>query len=196
MTNTSATGGALLPAAAPAPLEGQALDRFLQQWVVGILGVDGSLVRPRWQAEPSNIPTEFTAWVAMGVTRRPSDTYPYVKHSSDGDHLQRHEDLHILFSFYDTGVDGKADTLGALLRDGLSIPQNLELLTENNMGFVSCGEQVPAPVLLNERWLYRFDMEVVVRREVERIYPVGDIESASGTILRDDGAPPVPFSSP
>src|SRR3979409_241705 len=133
MTDSS-TGGYLIPSGAP-PLEGQALLDFLQGVIVGITGLDGTMVRPVWQSEPPNIPDAGEAWCAFRITTRPSDKFPYVKHNADGqgaDALQRHEELHVLCSFYDLGSGGLADGLCAQLRDGLSIAQNREILTLNN----------------------------------------------------------------
>jgi len=190
MTNTSATGGPLAPSAPPAPqpLEGQALLDFLQGLFVGILGIDGKLVRPRWQPEPPNIPTEGNAWIAFGVTARPSDTYPFIGQLSgvdDANQLQRHEQLTILLSLYDLGSGGQADALAALLRDGLAVPQNRELLQLNLMGLTEVGEPIAVPSLLKERWLYRVDMTVVIAREILRNYPVLPLQEVVGTLTAE-----------
>src|SRR5258708_4203476 len=119
----STTGGYLLPVGAP-PLEGEALNNFLQGWIVGITGLDGTMVRPRWQAEPPNIPTAGTAWAAIGTQVRPADEFPYVRHNGAAnggagqDELHQHEDIEILVSFYDLGTNGQADAFAALLRQG------------------------------------------------------------------------------
>lgn len=170
--NTSATGGPLQPAP-PGPLEGQDLLRFIQQWVVGITALPGDMVRPRWQPQPPNIPAAGQAWAAIGVTSRPSDTFPYV----EGDYLQRHEILNVLSSFYDLGSNGQANDLAARLRDGTSVPQNREMLTNSGFALISVGEVVAVPSLLKQRWLYRVDLPIVLRREIERTYPVLTLES-------------------
>lgn len=190
MTNTSATGGLLAPAASPAPLEGQALNRFLQQWFYGIIGVlHADLIRPSFQPEPPVIPEAGDAWMAFSLGVRPSDTFPYIAHDQDGagsDMLQRNEDIAILCSFYDLGSSGEADRNLALLRDGLSIPQNLEVLYPD-FAFVACGDPVSVPVLVKERWLYRTDLPITVRRQINRSYPVNNLLSANGTITTDSG---------
>lgn len=188
MTDSS-TGGYLIPSGA-APLEGQALLDFLQAVIVGITGLDGTMVRPVWQSEPPNLPDAGTAWCAFRITTRPSDTFPYVKHNADGqgsDALQRHEALHILCSFYDLGSGADADALAAQLRDGLSIAQNREVLTLNNMGLAKTGDLVAVPVLVKTRWLYRVDLEIVIRRQIDRTYPVLHVLTAQTTLATDDG---------
>lgn len=195
--NTSATGGYLGPAVAPAPLEGLALLNFFQAWLVGLSGIVGTLVRPALVPEPANIPPAATAWAAFRFRARSSDAFPYVEHvhTVDGgeDRLQRHEELDLLVSFYDTGVTGQADALASRTRDGTAIPQNLEPLTTAGMGLISVGSLQPVPSLLKERWLYRVDLPIGVRREVRRSYPVLNLLSAEGNIYTDTGIGPFPF---
>lgn len=193
MPNTSATGGILLPENAPKPLEGKELLRFFQQWVVGITGLSGTMVRPRWQTEPANIPDSGQAWAAIGIVTRPSDTFAVEEHDGDGEGkniLRRHEEIHLLCSFYDTGSLGLADSYAAQLRDGVSIAQNREILTLNGMGLVSTTELVTAPVLIKTRWQNRVDLTVIVRREIVREYPVLNILSAEGELHTDGFSEP------
>lgn len=188
MVNTSATGGPLLPADAPAPLEGKELKRFFQQWIVGITGLPGDLVRVRWQDEPPSLPDEGDAWVSVGIGDRASDTFPEVKHLGDQDggngvdQLRRNEEIELLNSFYDLGSNGRADHYGSILRDGLAIAQNLEPLALAGMGFVQGGNLTAVPVLVKQRWNYRVDLRLKIRRMITRNYPVRNLQSASGEI--------------
>jgi hypothetical protein len=187
MTDSS-SGGFLSPAASPAPLQGDGLNTFIQPLIVGLTGLPGPLVRPAFQAEPPDIPDGGTAWAAFRYTSRRSDTYPYVGHEASGsDTLRRHEEIDILVSFYDLGSSGLADQYAALLRDGLSIPQNLEVLTLAGMGFVGCGDMTAVPVIVKQRWLYRVDLPFTIRREIVRVYPVLDILTAHATVTTDSG---------
>lgn len=186
--NTSASGGYLRPAAMPAPLQGAALNTFFQELVVGVTGLAGELVRPAWQAEPPNIPPAAVAWAAIRITMIPGDTFPAVIHRDDGsDELQRHEQINILASFYDLGTDGLADAYARMLRDGLAIPQNREVLTRAGMGLNSVGTLVAVPVLLKERWLYRVDLPFIVAREDKRVYPVENVASMHGELVTSTG---------
>lgn len=189
----SSTGGYLSPAQAPAPLEGQALSRFLQQWIVGITGLPGTLVVPAWQPEPPSIPVAGTAWAAFKIARRPSDEYPFIGHNSAGngsDTLQRHEELELLLSFYDLGVNGQADNLAAVFRDGTAIAQNRETLTNAGMGLVRVGQALAVPVLFKMRWQYRVDIEAVIRRQINRTYSVLSLQVAHANLYTDTGIPP------
>ena len=184
MPNNSATGGTLLPAA-PAPLEGQSLDRFLQQVVAAVTGLDGTLVRPRWQKEPPNMPRVGIDWAAVGVMRREADTYASVMHSEHtpgADTVFRQEKLHVLVSFYG---DTAADNAGRL-REGLSVAQNREILDTVDMAYIGADETVTAPSLVNERWQYRVDLPMVFVRAIRRTYPVLNLLSASGSIVTDN----------
>lgn len=181
---------ALAPSKVPAPLEGQDLNRFLQQWIVGIVGLAGEMVRPRWQAEPGNIPNAGDAWMAFGIRERPSDTFPFVGHKPDvgefgSNELQRNEELNLLCSFYDLGTNGLADDYCARLRDGVMIEQNRDPLYFAGMGLVDTGEPTPVPSLFKARWLYRVDLRLTVRRLIQRIYAVPSLASAEGEIIGD-----------
>jgi hypothetical protein len=194
--NNSASGGYLQPGA-PLPLSGQALNRFVQQWISGVSGLDGDLVRVTRQTEPPDVPAAGEAWCAVTVGVSEPDEFPYVNYSSTaaGGQFaqQRHEQLDLLVCFYDLGVSGQADALARRFRNGALIAQNREILTLNNFGLVRCGRATPAPTLLNQRWQYRVDVECVLRYESITIYPVETIVSASGDIYTDGGLPPQPF---
>src|ERR1019366_3437350 len=207
----SATGGPLLPNVsaenfladgfsiqeslpAPAPLEGQALLRLLQGWAVGITGLPGNLIRPFWQGSPPDIPDAGVAWVALGVRSRASETFPVVLHIGSaasglgGDELNRYEKLDLLFSFYDLGATapaghgGMADYYASLMRDGVEILQNLELLQLNDMGFSDVGPLTGVPTLVKDRWQYRVDLSIGLERHIVRRYPVRNIVEAVATL--------------
>jgi hypothetical protein len=187
MTDSS-TGGYLTPSVTPAPLQGDSLNTFIQPIIVGITGLPGAMVRPAFQTEPPDAPDGGTAWAAFRYTGRKTDTYPYVGHNADGsDTLRRHEEIDILVSFYDLGSSGLADQYAALLRDGLAIPQNLEVLKQTGMGFVSCGDLTTVPVIIKQRWLYRVDLPFTIRREIVRVYPVLNVLTATATVTTDSG---------
>jgi|WetSurMetagenome_2_1015567.scaffolds.fasta_scaffold00191_4 hypothetical protein len=183
----SSTGGYLSPAASPAPLQGDGLNTFIQPIIVALTGLPGPMVRPAFQSEPPDIPDGGQAWAAFRYTSRKSDTFPYVGHASGSDTLRRHEEIDILVSFYDLGTGGLVDQYAALLRDGLSIGQNLETLNRAGMGFVGCGDLTAVPVIVKQRWLYRVDLPFTVRREIVRVYPVLDVLTAHATVATDSG---------
>ena len=183
--NTSATGGYLLPYNAPAPLEGQDLLRFLQPIFVGITGLPGTSFFPRWQfPDVANLPTG--PWAAFGVVKRSNPKFSYQRHvpqsgnMPEHDEFQTHETLEILVSFY--SPDGTADYYAALLRDGLYIPQNLAILNTQNASLVDTGELRTVPSLVKERWLYRVDLPVRIRRQIVRWYAIQDLVAINVTV--------------
>lgn len=184
--NDSSTGGPLAPTSA-AVSDDDALDDVFQALVAGITGIAGALVRPRYQAEPPNLPAFATDWCAIGVVdRRPADTYPFVKHdgAANGgrgqDVLVRHEELIVRASFYGPNAGSNA----ALLRDGLAIKQNLDPLFEATprMQLAYVGDAERAPELLKNKMTNRWDFPFTVRRAVVRTYPVLNIVEADGTL--------------
>lgn len=182
------------PTVASPPLEGQALNRFVQQWLADVLtgSLAPSLIRPWTQAEPPVIPQDSVAWMAFRQTISDSDTFAYVKAKDDGTGsvMNRQERIDVLCSFYDLGTNGLAQGLASLLRDNLSISDNLETLFPD-FGMEGCGDPVTIPSLLKERWLYRVDLPFRLTRSVTRTYGVPNITSANGTLNNDVGAPAV-----
>lgn len=184
------------PNAVPAPLEAQGLLRVIQQWIAALTGLDGDLVRPRWQAEPPNMPPAnpawnpasllpaSNAWCAVGVGARPADTFPAVIHDgvAEVDHLYKNETLECLASFYDVGYDGLADNYASLFRDGATIAQNREALILIGIFPLDFGEPVAVPILKSERWVYRVDVPFRLRRTSARDYPVPNVKIAVVTI--------------
>lgn len=189
MANTSATGGPLTPESAiTAPLNGRDLNRFFQQWLLGLAGLDATMVRPRWLEEGSNIPEAGECWMAFGITQREISLFPYIAHDPDADDgngadtLSHTEKLNLTLSFYDTGSTGEADAACSMLRDGLLVPQNVEPLTLAGMALVDIGNTIIVPSLLAQRWRYRVDIEIGISRVITRQYAVRNLLSAQATV--------------
>lgn len=172
------------PLPIPAPLQGLDLNRLIQQWISDVLGdaLDKSLVRPYVQAEPPLVPDTGEAWLAFTQSVVGFDKFPYVRVLVDSVELQRHEDMRVLCSFYDTGVNGQAARLSSLLRDGISVPGNMETLAAQNMGLASLEDEVALPTMLKLKWLWRVDLPFVLRRQITRVYQVPNITRAVGTL--------------
>jgi hypothetical protein len=193
LSNDSSTGGYLSPSSAP-PLEDTALDFFLQGAIVGIIGLPVDMVRRRWQPTVPKEPENTVDWCAIGVVSETPEYSAYTRHwrgepSNPNDHAGqgydeqiRHEVLEIMASFYGPNSRGNAK----LFRDGISVAQNRESFYLQNMNFVSTDcKMVNAPELINEKWFRRVDLTFLIRREIDRTYPVLNILSAPITIKSD-----------
>jgi len=191
--NTSAAGGYLIPAPS-APFGSLTFKQFLQTVFVGISGLPFNLVRPKWEINPAKQPDVTVNWLAIGLHVNKPDANAFLGVNSDGsNNTQRHEELEIDCSFY--GPD--ADDVASLTRDGFQVPSNLEALRSVNMGFAGTNSALRVPDLVNERWVDRYEMTVVLRREIFRTYPLLTFLSANGTIHAElsGGEKSIPFAS-
>lgn len=183
MTDSS-TGGYLLPTS-PAPAMDTVLEDQIQAALVGITGLAGALVRPRWQPTPPKQPAADVNWCAFGVTNNRPDSYGAVTHDPPGqgsDTIQRHEMIDVIASFYGPAGQGYA----TMFSDGLLIEQNREQLAANGLKVFELGDPLAAPDLTNTTWIRRYDVSFTLRRQVDRTYAVLNILSASGEIQAQD----------
>lgn len=187
MPNTSASGGYLTPEGSPAaPLYDDALDDLLQALFVGLTGLAGTYVRPRFQLKPPKQPAASVDWCAVGAMRIVRDASPAIEHDPTADAglghdtLTRHEDIHILASFYGP----HASALATMAQDGITLAQNNEVLQSQLMMYVNTDTIMQVPELVNEQWIRRFDLPMHFRRQVKRAYAVENIVSADSTLVR------------
>lgn len=182
-TKTSATGGFLHPNPQPPPIDsipaGLTFVQFIQQLLVGLSMFQGALVRPEWQQEPPKQPDIDTNWLAFGFTQATADFNAYVsKDPADVTTLQRNEEIPISISVYGPQA---YDNMG-LIRDGFQLTQNLATLRRAKIGFAYDNPAIHVPDFFNERWYDRWRFEVVVRRQIQRVYPILSFVSATGVI--------------
>jgi hypothetical protein len=180
---TSATGGFILPSPQPPELDttppGLNFVQFVQQLLVGLSELPGNLVRPEWQIEPPKQPDLAVNWLAFGLGSAEADFNAFVTTGADGvSSLQRNELIPIRVSVY--GPD--AYDIVALVRDGFQLTQNLASLRQANVGYAYESPAVHMPDLYNERWYNRWIIEIFVRRQILRTYPILSFISAHGTI--------------
>jgi hypothetical protein len=173
------------PTAPTAPLDGQALENYLQQFVAGVASLDSTLVRPRWQPEPPTIPDFDVTWVAVGTTRKkPIGLYGAVIHNPadpGSDLMQRHEDIDVLCSFYGPEAEAYANNLS----NGVMVDQNRAELRRVGLAFVEISQGVRIPELIKNQWLDRVDKMIYLRRIVQRVYPILNVLESQGTVKPD-----------
>lgn len=186
MPNDSASGGYLSPSSTGGDLNDAALKQFLQQVVVGITGLPGNMVRPRWQPEPPNIPDFGTNWAAIGPGNRKRDHFSYVKTTNGGltTNVVRNRVMDILCSFYGP----QAETNSELFAMGLEVPQNREVMQLAGFNIIGgAGDSTPVPVLIKQRWQYRMDIPFTIRQQQNYTYSVLSLLSADGTVILQSG---------
>lgn len=184
--NTSATGGYIQPLQDDTPLADNDLDAVFQRAVVGMTGLPGEYVRPRWQGVTPVVPERNIDWCSIAVERIEEDDGPAIVHLSPGegsDQYVRHEEIYFGATFY-----GPLAQRNALkLRDGLAIPQNLELLQADGVAFVRCEPLRSIPELFNQQWVKRYDLRCQFRRKVTREYPILNLLASEVKVYKDEG---------
>jgi hypothetical protein len=184
MTNTSATGGYLLPTYIP-DIEDLAFDEVLQSIVVGVTGMPGALVRPRWQPVPLPQPEADVDWVAVGITDE-TEEGSSIEHKPYGEGYDletTHNLIEVTVSFYGPNSRRTANTF----RDGIRVAQNREIMQQNDLGFVDVVRLVAVPELINEVWRQRSDVTFRLRRATVRTYAVENLVKGDGTITPESG---------
>lgn len=189
MANTSATGGYLAPTTAP--LDDVALRRFMHGVIAGVTGLTSDKVRPAWQPNPPVRPGIDVNWSAYAIINQtPEAGTAYQQTRDDGGYnLKRHESFDVLVSMYGPLCQAYA----GLLRDGLEISQNRELLYLASMAYVGASATTHVPELVNDRWFDRADITLTFRREIVREYHVLNFLSANGLIYTETITPPIPW---
>lgn len=180
----SSTGG-YLPPQPPLPLNDTELQHFFHDVIVGITGLDNTLVRPSWQINPPPIPAIEIDWAAFGITTQIHENEPAQVQISDSiSEMRRHETLDILCVFYGPN----AQSLSLCLRDGMYLAQNREPMLLAGMGLVGFNYNLHTAELINDRYFNRFDLTMIIRREVKRQFPILTFLQADGTLYADNNS--------
>lgn len=173
MATDSSAAGFLVPVAEP--LADDALTDALQPTLVGLTGLPGVMVRPRWQPRPPNQPQAGQNWLAFGINNTESDTYADHVHAPEGGEgwtgsmsIERDETLFVLLSFYGPSAKRNAERV----RAGIVLDQNRASLAQYNLFVVECQAAVPVPALVHDLWTARVDTTLVLRRRLVHEYAV------------------------
>ncbi len=189
--NTSATGGYLTPTSPP-PAEDLDLDLVFQGLVAGLTGLPGSLVRPRWQRNdaaphvPPTQPPAGTDWASVGVTEQDPHDYPVEQHFPEGDgrdEQARYEKVEVLASFYGPNAGRNM----RLVRDGVYVAQNRDVLATFNIKLTQAGTPRRVPDLTNEQWVGKWDLPLTFERGILTVYPILNILQSPGVLNADTG---------
>lgn len=183
MSNDSSTGG-YIAGTVELGLADAALDALLQQMVAGITGIDGTLVRPRWQPTVPKQPEPDTNWCAIGVTSIDVDDFPAEVHDpeDDGsDDFAQWETINLLASFYGPAGMRNAKTL----RAGIYVTQNRDAMVEQGIDLIDAGTITAAPAQINNVWVHRFDLPIRLRAKNELVFPILNLLTAQTAVVTD-----------
>lgn len=164
----------VLPTSTQALPNNLTLIQFIQSILVGVSGIAGEFVRPRWQPDPAKQPALTKDWIAFSITNLKKDFNAYI----DTTKFIRHEDLEIMCAVYGPNCQSIAEQI----LDGLQIPQNREALTAAGLGITAATDAMHMPDIVNERWIDKYEISIFMKREVNRAYSIGEIASAEGVI--------------
>jgi len=166
---------------------GEPMEDYLQQFVAGVSGLDGTKVLQAYQAEPPNLPDLDTDWAAMTINNSAlpdGGLYIAVVHHPEGegsDEIQRHEEFEVRVTFYGPNSANYATNF----RDGLAIWQNFSALRMGGMALVSVAMLRHVPELIKQTWVNRSDTTFTIRRFTQRFYPVLNLLSAQARVQTD-----------
>ncbi|MCT8354041.1 phage neck terminator protein [Photorhabdus kayaii] len=160
-----------------APVYDREIERKLSRWISSVSGLPGKMMFPKWQPndETRVFPANDTNWCAFGISSMVSDDTPaFVNQTDESTELWRHEKIECLISFY--GPAGQHHC--TQFRDGITVSQNNAELNQVGLSLSHYGRIFSAPELINNQWVRRYDMTIILRRKVVREYGVKSLVEA------------------
>jgi hypothetical protein len=162
------------------------LEDVLHDMLAGITGLAANKVRPRFQPAPPKQPPHTVDWCAFGIADDDTAGFSAVSHDGTGDGTDTvisWAELNVLASFYGPN----AWDLAGRLRSGLAIEQNRAQLRAAGLALGWAGRRVKTGELVNQSWILRVDLPLLLRNEERRTYGVLNIVCGSVTIETDTG---------
>ncbi len=176
--NTSATGGFLTVCPG---LGRSSLEDILHDFIAGVAGLPGDLVRPRWQAAVPRVPAPGVGWCAFGIVGNRRIGLPVIAHAAAGDgqdEIVSTRELSVLVSFYGPESMDLAETL----RDGSHLEQNRAFLRPHGLALTRASDITEVPEVVRAQWLARSDLLMVLQYETRRTCPTLNIVQVSGRV--------------
>lgn len=166
------------------PPNDDALSGVLQAAIVGMTGLDPTLVRPRWQPQPPTQPSPSTVWCAFGITEFTPYDYPQWSQDADDTGTQhRYERFDAMATFYGP----QSAWYAARLRDALYFHQNHATLSEQGIKLRSAEGPTHLGELINSQYISRSDLSLSFVRFVEPVYANPAIAQVSVSFITDTG---------
>lgn len=175
MATDSTVAGYLLPH--EEPVYDQALQDILQSMIVGVTGISGEYVRPRWMPKPPVQPDYTVNWVAFGETGFEAVEFAHYSHNPDGDGglgtgaVEEDENYQVLHSFYGPDAARNCRRLIAALH----LDQNRHTLRTYGIAVGPIGKASHVPTLLTDTWVPRVDLEIEYRRRSRHNFRVRNV---------------------
>lgn len=183
--NTSATGGYLTPTS-PLPEDDDVLASILHDFVVGLTGLVGSLVRPRWQPQPPTQPDASVTWAAVGaVNVDTTSQWPDFNHTDGVSTQVEQQTIEVIATFYGP----RSGSFASLFRSGLNVRQNLDVIGTFGIKLLSIGATTRVPELINTQYIARSDVTFRLVRELSRTYDIENVATAPVTYITDATTP-------
>lgn len=154
------------------PADDLDLDELFQKAIIGVTGLDGTLVRPRFQVNPPPIPDPTVDWAAVSVPTETPDASPVIAPTPGSDDTMDfidHEQMEVQASFY--GPNSRR--VLKRFRHGILIPQNMDQLKAVEIYYQDAGPNTYLNELLNQQYYKRADFTLYFRRKVTRQYGIG-----------------------
>lgn len=169
--NSSETGGYLLPQ--DATLTGQAYTRLIQQFLVGVTGLGGTLVRPADQADPPPVPESFIDWLAFRLTSITPGDNAYQKPGDETLETQRHNTQTLQLMFYGPACNDNA----VRFLDAIQISQNRDVIRREGVAVADWGEPLNMSEIVNGQTYRRCDVQLLLAREERRVFQIRPFKS-------------------
>lgn len=155
------------------------IERHLQDFITGVSGLAGHMVRPAFKNDRAEPPPGPVDWCAFLISEIADNDF-YLQESipkEDGiDYKQvSTQKISVLVSFYGDNAWEKA----SILRDGCQLEQNRELLYRNSkLKLISTSSLVSVGDQYLSRWRDRVDVRITFSRIRERHYDIKTIIDA------------------
>lgn len=176
MSNTSATGGYIQPTA-----DIININHLIHDFIMGLTGIDKTLIRPMYQPNAPTIPAFGTDWIAYNVRESDSDNYSSQILNTDYE-LKRLAQLIVTISFYGSNSYTKIKQF----KDALELTQNWEVMRQSGLMLSGSGNIIKVPELHNMRWLDRYNIEIAINQMTIKTAPIISLEKVSTTVAVND----------
>lgn len=181
MSNDTTAPDWLTPTGNP-PDDDEVLERKLNKWLRGLSGLPAGMVRPRWTPTQAAMPPQDANWCALGIMVTDDDANPaFQNQTDDSAEMWKHEQIECLASFYGPN----SQSIAKQFRDGLMVSQNNAQLNEIGLSLGTYTKLTPAPELINNQWVRRYDITIYLRRKLVRTYGIKSILDASVSFFGD-----------